>query len=255
MSNTAMSNKDSNKPAMTPQQALLTEERGSALAIYKDIAVGKRTSLAAWVYYEFCTTVLSGLPGLLGFGTRAVAYPALFAACGPKPAIGRGVLLRNPGSISIGKKLLLDDYAVLDARGEDASICVGDFVSIGRFTTIAAKNAQIMLGRGCNLGSYCRIASQSKIEIGESALIAAYCYIGPGNHQSADAETPLISREMEIKGGVKIGAHAWIGARSTILDGVTIGDGAIVGAHSLVLSDVPAGAVAVGSPARIIRAA
>jgi acetyltransferase-like isoleucine patch superfamily enzyme len=58
---------------------------------------------------------------------------------------------------------------------------------------------------------------------------------------------------MENRGGVNIGAHAWIGAHSTILDGVTIGAGAIVGAHSLVRDDVPPGAVVAGAPARIIR--
>lgn len=40
------------------------------------------------------------------------------------------------------------------------------------------------------------------------------------------------------------------GAR--ILGPVTIGDGAVIGANAVVLSDIPAGAVAVGVPARIL---
>jgi acetyltransferase-like isoleucine patch superfamily enzyme len=36
--------------------------------------------------------------------------------------------------------------------------------------------------------------------------------------------------------------------------GVTVGDGSVVGAGSVVLADVPAGVVAAGSPARVLRA-
>ncbi|MBR0384699.1 MAG: sugar O-acetyltransferase, partial [Eubacteriaceae bacterium] len=45
----------------------------------------------------------------------------------------------------------------------------------------------------------------------------------------------------------------WIGSNSTILSGVTIGDGAIVGAGAVVTKDIPAGLVAAGVPARVIR--
>jgi serine O-acetyltransferase len=38
-----------------------------------------------------------------------------------------------------------------------------------------------------------------------------------------------------------------------VLGGVKIGDGAHIGAMSVVLKDVPAGATAVGIPARIIE--
>ena len=148
--------------------------------------------------------------------------------------------------------MLADDYSVLDVRGK-GSIAIGDHVSIGRFTTLAAKDGVIDLGAGCNIRSYCRIATQSSVRLGQSVLVGAYCYIGPGNHKAGDDARPLISKEMEIKGGVEIGSHAWIGAGVTILDGVRIGEGAVVGAHSLVLSDVPAGATVAGSPAKIIR--
>lgn len=240
-----------NTPAMTPQQSMMTGNSG--LSMYRELAVGADASLAAFLYYECCQLFLAGLGGLPGFGLRALCYPLMFKNCGKRPAIGRNVLVRNPARIALGKKNLIDDQAVLDARGKDASITLGDFVSIGRFTTLAAKGGHITLGNGVNIGSYCRVATQSKVTIGESVLIAAYAYIGPGNHQQGDDDTPLIAREMEIRGGVTIGAHAWIGARATILDGVTIGERAIVGAHSLVKDDVPADCIAVGSPAKILR--
>lgn len=50
-----------------------------------------------------------------------------------------------------------------------------------------------------------------------------------------------------------IGDDAFIGAGARILGAVTIGDAAVVGANAVVLDDVPAGAVAVGVPARVIN--
>jgi acetyltransferase-like isoleucine patch superfamily enzyme len=58
---------------------------------------------------------------------------------------------------------------------------------------------------------------------------------------------------MDLRGGVTIGEHAWLGTRVTVLDGVKIGRHAVIGAHSLVKDDVPDYAVAVGTPAKIIR--
>ena len=233
---------------MTPQQAALSE---SGLSGYRRLACGDASWLS-FLYYECSQVFLSNLPGLLGFGLRALCYPSLFQACGARPAIGRGVVLRGPGAMQMGRKVMVDDYAALDAHGAGASIELGDYVSIGRFTSLVAKSARVCIEAAVNIGSYCRIASQSEVTIGESTLVAAYCYLGPGNHVRGNEATPLIAREMELKGGVHIGKHVWIGAGSTILDGVRIGDGAVIGAHSLVRSDVPAGATAVGAPARIL---
>lgn len=241
------------QPAMTQQQAKFSDEKKSRLAMYKEYVVGNKSSMLALTYYEFCMFFFGNLSGLPGFATRSLFFPSLFAKCGRKPAFGKGLVIRNPASISIGKALLVDDYASLDVRGDDSTITIGDHVSIGRFSIIAAKGGTISLGNACNIGTSCRIATNSKIEFGESVLVAAYSYIGPGNHQQGDDETPLIAREMEIKGGVTIGDHAWIGARATILDGVQIGKRSIVGAHSLVKENVPDDCIAVGSPARIIQ--
>ena len=107
-----------------------------------------------------------------------------------------------------GDKNLIDDYAVLNVRGSYASITTGSHVSIGRFSTIAAKGGHVTLADGVNIGSYCRIATQSKITIEDSTLVAAYAYIGPGNPQNGDGETPPIARHQDIRGGVHIGINA-----------------------------------------------
>ncbi|GEM_PF-243664 len=240
------------EPSMTKQQAQFTNPKVSGFSLYKELSVGDGTWISL-LGYELSMLLFNNLPGIVGYGSRAFLYPYLFKNCGKRPGIGRGLILRQPNKITLGKGVLIDDFATLDVRGDGGSITLGDHVTVGRFTTVVSKDANIVLGNGVNVGSYARIASQSKVEIGESTLIAAYAYIGPGNHQLGDDSKPMIEKDMEVKGGVKIGAHAWIGARATILDGVTIGARAIIGAHSLVKDDVPDGAIAVGSPAKIIK--
>jgi serine O-acetyltransferase len=57
-----------------------------------------------------------------------------------------------------------------------------------------------------------------------------------------------------IPGWPKIGGHVDIGAGAKVLGGVVVGDHAKIGANAVVVQDVPAGATAVGIPARIILA-
>ena len=52
--------------------------------------------------------------------------------------------------------------------------------------------------------------------------------------------------------GVELGGHVDIGAGAKIVRPVRIGDHAQIGANAVVLHDVPAGAVAVGIPARVV---
>jgi serine O-acetyltransferase len=54
------------------------------------------------------------------------------------------------------------------------------------------------------------------------------------------------------EGAPELGFHVDVGAGAKILGPVKIGDGAKIGANAVVLCDVPAGAVAVGVPAKIL---
>lgn len=56
-------------------------------------------------------------------------------------------------------------------------------------------------------------------------------------------------------GAPAVGEGVYIGAGAKVLGDVTIGAGARIGANAVVLADVPAGATAVGIPARVVRRA
>ena len=50
-----------------------------------------------------------------------------------------------------------------------------------------------------------------------------------------------------------IGDTVFIGAGARVLGHISVGDYAIIGANAVVISDIPAGATAVGIPAKVIR--
>lgn len=56
------------------------------------------------------------------------------------------------------------------------------------------------------------------------------------------------------RGAPQLGNRVEVGAGAKILGNIRIGDGAKIGANAVVLHDVPAGAIAVGIPAKIIVA-
>ncbi len=243
--------------AMTPQQRRLTSDGAGGFYAYKTVMAGDH-SWGSFFGFELCKLLLTNLDSFIGIGLRRVVYPWFFERCSRGLAVGRGVTVRQPQKISLGKKVMLDDYASVDVRtrpGQDqnAFVSLGDYVYVGRNSIVSAKYGQITLGNAVNIGSGSRIATRETIEIGESVLIASYVYIGAGNHRTDDINRPVMEQEMELKGGVKIGANTWIGTRATICDGVTIGKDAIIGAHSLVREDVPDRAIVAGTPAKLIR--
>lgn len=115
------------------------------------------------------------------------------------------------------------------------------------FTADFGKN--ITLGRRVFINSGCRFQDQGGISIGDDCLIGHNAVIATLQHDiHPDRRADLIPSP------VRIGRNVWLGANVTVLPGVTIGDDAVIGAGSVVTRDVPAGMIAVGSPARVVRA-
>ena len=123
----------------------------------------------------------------------------------------------------------------------------GGFGLFPPFTTDCGKN--ITLGKGVFINSGCRFQDQGGITIGDGALIGHNVVIATLNHDLNPEK-----RQSLIPSPVKIGSNVWIGAGSTILPGVTIGDNSVIGAGSVVTKDIPENVVAVGSPARVVKA-
>jgi len=52
---------------------------------------------------------------------------------------------------------------------------------------------------------------------------------------------------------ITIGDNVWLGGGVIVCPGVTIGADCVIGAGSVVTRDIPAGVIAVGNPARVLR--
>lgn len=250
-------NNESKTFAMTlNQKSLSGSGLKKAFMKYKELVAGSGSYLY-WFSYELYSLFIAPLPSFLGFGLRRVIVPVLLGEGCQGVMVSSSVTIRNPKRISLGRNVILDRNVTLDVReGEftdQFGVTFGDNVFIGNGSMILAKGGPIIFGNAVNVSSSCRIASEGKIEIGESSLISAYCYVGPGNHRFGDKEVPIMEQGMEHGKGLVIGKNVWIGARATILDGVKIGDNAIIGAHSLVREDVPDNAVVAGTPAKLIK--
>ncbi|HEY2574485.1 MAG TPA: DapH/DapD/GlmU-related protein, partial [Verrucomicrobiaceae bacterium] len=99
--------------------------------------------------------------------------------------------------------------------------------------------------RSC-VGDRANLYSLDHIEIGEHAIVAQEAYLCTGSH---DFDDPALSL---VTGPIKIGRHAFVGARAFVLPKVTIGDHAVIGAGAVVTRDVPDRVRVAGNPARPI---
>ncbi|KAA9107951.1 sugar O-acetyltransferase [Microbacterium rhizomatis] len=115
------------------------------------------------------------------------------------------------------------------------------------FTSDFGKN--ITIGKRVFINSGCRFQDQGGITIGDDSLIGHNAVIATLQH---DIEPTR--RANVIPFPVIIGRNVWLGANVTVLPGVTIGDDAVIGAGSVVTKRIPPRTIAVGSPARVVRA-
>jgi acetyltransferase-like isoleucine patch superfamily enzyme len=183
---------------------------------------------------------------------RKALYPSLLGACGRNVVFGQNVTIRHPHKVRIGDNVVIDDNCLVDAKGDsNTGITIGSGVFVGRNSILSCKNGDIAIADGANIGFNCEVFSASQVSIGRDTLLAAYCYVIGGDHDFTDPSAPVLAQG-RTSAGVTIGAGAWLGAGAKILDGVTLGDRAIVGAGAVVREAVPAGAIAVGIPARIV---
>lgn len=148
----------------------------------------------------------------------------------------------------IGPSVEFVGKAELMLIGESVVIEAGVKLTV---SNLAKDKPTLSVGNETFIGRYCVITAREKLIIGKKVLIAPYCYISETNH-GISYGLPIQDQDATWE-NIYIEDGVWLGNGCTVLPGVRIGAGAVIGANSVVNKDIPAGAIAVGSPARVIK--
>lgn len=186
------------------------------------------------------------IPRPLGVLLRRLTYPLILAHVGKKVYIQTGVEFLGGGLVEIGDGVKILRDARFDMMAPNSLLRIGNKVCIDRGVDIRAtvSDCLIDIGEDSYIGPYVCIAGPGHIKIGKNCLIASHTSIYANNHRENE-----LSRE-----GIVIQDKCWIGSGVRILDGVTIGKGSVIGAGAVVNKDIPPFSVAVGVPAKVIKA-
>ena len=157
--------------------------------------------------------------------------PTELARCGRGVVFEPGVLVFHPENVEIDDDVYVGHQAILKGYHKNRMV-------IG---------ARSWIGQQCFLHSAGGITIGVRVGLGPGARLLTSTHELP-----ADPDTPIMDGPLRLA-PIVLGDGCDIGVGATILPGVTVGRGAQIGAGAVVAEDVPAGAIASGVPARVIR--
>jgi sugar O-acyltransferase (sialic acid O-acetyltransferase NeuD family) len=175
--------------------------------------------------------VLTGVPlhiGFSGFEKWILHQPAPHTLRG-LAAIGGA---RGKDRLSIHECFRSHGLLIESIIHPQASVCATAVLGAGtQVLAQAVVAADARVGEGCIL-NHCSGVDHE-------------CMLGDGVHVAPGAT---------LCGCVVLGRNVMIGAGAVVLPRVTVGENTIVGAGAVVTRDLPADVVAIGNPAKVIRA-
>jgi acetyltransferase-like isoleucine patch superfamily enzyme len=160
---------------------------------------------------------------------RRVLLRALCRSVGQDLQVGVGVVLKHPETMEFGDCVFIGSQVMIQGRF-DGTCKIGNHVWIGPQAYFDARQL--------NLEDYVGWGPGAKV-LGST-------------HSGNPIEEPIITTDLMIK-PVIVETGADIGMNASILPGVRVGAHAIVGAGAVVIQDVPEYAIVAGVPARVLR--
>jgi acetyltransferase EpsM len=147
------------------------------------------------------------------------------------------------------------EHAIVAIGDAPARIRLGDSLRARGFSLASAVHAAAVIAPGASLGANTVVAAAAVI--GTETRVGAHVIVNTGatiDHHCLVEDGAHVCPGVHVGGGTTIEAGAWIGIGATVIDGVTVGAHTVVGAGAVVVRSLPAGVVAYGCPARVVRA-
>jgi maltose O-acetyltransferase len=110
--------------------------------------------------------------------------------------------------------------------------------------------SHIAIGERTFVNYDCVMLDVAPIRIGAACQLATCVQLLTATHP-VDPHARRLGWESGQR--ITLGNNVWLGGGVIVCPGVTIGDDTVVGAGAVVTRDLPAGVVAVGNPARVLR--
>jgi acetyltransferase-like isoleucine patch superfamily enzyme len=164
----------------------------------------------------------------------------------PTVMVAADVLL-NPELTTVGSGTRLKAHVRLLGRVSIGRDCV-----IREYALLHAQRGSITLGEHCSINDYAVLYGDGGITLGRFVRVAAHTVMVSSNHVFDDPDRPIMDQGVD-SAPITIEDDVWIGASCCILAGITIGRGSVIGAGSVVTKSIPAGVIAAGTPARVLR--
>ncbi|TNH79033.1 acyltransferase [Aeromonas sobria] len=139
------------------------------------------------------------------------------------------------------------------------AIAIGADCRLSAAMTISGRTASrapsLVIGNNVGIGWQTTLAVGSKIVLGDNVRIAGRAFLAgyPGHPLDAHARARGLPDADEQVGEIVLERDVWLGTGAMVMAGVTIGAGTVVAAGSIVTRSLPAGVLAGGVPARVIR--
>ena len=153
--------------------------------------------------------------------------------------------------ISIGDGCRLFGLKIL-VTGNSLRINISDNCQLRGTIKIEDTNSQITIGAGTTMeNAYLGAYEGTRISIGNDCMFSDRVGLRTGDmHSIVEADTQV---RLNSSADIFIEPHVWLCRGVTVLKGCTVGTHSVVGGFSIVTSSLPAGVLAVGSPAKVIR--
>jgi acetyltransferase EpsM len=135
-----------------------------------------------------------------------------------------------------------------------ARLSVGRFIRKEGFPVATIVHVFSSVSSTAVIGEGSVVLSGARVD--PACVVGKFCII---NNNSAVCHGTVIGDGAHICPGANIASNAtigrgvWIGIGATVIGNLTIGAGSFIGAGAVVVEDIPAGVLAYGSPARVVR--